>query len=159
MIYRCDISLWYIIINKNANPYRCHFNISLIYHSDMLRKLGPGLNSIFFESRSPGQYQLVQFSSNLLYYFSRNLFRSLKIPQRLFLKVVTIRYKKKVIVTDPNNILIRLWPPPTTVGAGQSAYRIESCIPHIGDTINSDNYIARIRNQKIINQCIWNMEF
>ena len=30
------------MIYKNANPYRCHFNISLIYHSNMLRKLGPG---------------------------------------------------------------------------------------------------------------------
>jgi hypothetical protein len=31
------------MIYKNANPYRCHFNISLIYRSYMLRKLGHGL--------------------------------------------------------------------------------------------------------------------
>ena len=30
------------MIYKKANPYRCHFNISIIYRSNMLRKLGPG---------------------------------------------------------------------------------------------------------------------
>ena len=44
--------------------------------------------NFFFESWPGGLSQLVQFSSNLIGYFSRNLYSSLKIPHRPFLNPI-----------------------------------------------------------------------